>query len=132
MTTKTIVTGREFCERFVALFNQTHGSEWNKVAGGFVSAKLWDKKQGELRIYFGEIKDPLVMKASSTGKCGFTLVPSKYGVDELIRQVFGVLAESCTTGIGLGGILMQEDEDGVVAPAGQHEAGVHIVREWYQ
>jgi hypothetical protein len=133
-TEKQVLTGREFCERFISLFNQTHGSEWNSRAGGFVAAKLWDKKQsdGELRVYFGSIKDPLVMKSRSDGRCGFTQVPSKYGIDEKIKSTFAAVAEAYTTGTGIGGVLMQEDEDGIIAPAGQHEPGVHIVREWYK
>ena len=35
-------------------WNATQGTEWHAQACGFVKAKIWDKKDGEIRLYVGK------------------------------------------------------------------------------
>ncbi|MEM9214021.1 MAG: hypothetical protein AAGD25_06700 [Cyanobacteria bacterium P01_F01_bin.150] len=127
---KEEVSGKDFLSRFISKWNSSQGTEWNSMAGGFVKARLWDKKEGELRIYFTRIDTPLIMKGIK-GKFGFTSVPKKYKVNELIVPILTEMGASLKITSLKGKVLMQEDEDGIIAPEGQHEPGVHITREWY-
>ena len=127
---KQIITGRELLNKFCTVWNATHGSEWNRKAGGFVKASIWDKKEGELRVYFGKTNTPLVLKERSDGRVYPSAKPTKYGLDELAVPLIQQIASDYSVH-KLDRVLMQEDEDGIIAPAGQHEQGVHIVREWY-
>jgi hypothetical protein len=140
---KPVISGRQFVEEFISAWNDTHGSEWNRDAAGYTKAKIWDKKDGEIRVYFGSVKQPLVFRKQDNGEYVAAVTPGKYGLDEQIAPIlddlnsrFSTKPENTKTDQGSAGtqqrVLMQEDEDGVVAPAGQHERGVHIVREWYE
>jgi hypothetical protein len=140
---KPVISGRQFVEEFISAWNDTHGSEWNRDAAGYTKAKIWDKKDGEIRVYFGSVKQPLVFRKQDNGEYVAAVTPGKYGLDEQIAPIlddlnsrFSTKPESTKADQGSAGtqqrVLMQEDEDGVVAPAGQHERGVHIVREWYE
>lgn len=131
MTDKKIVSAVQFLEVFIALWNSTHGSEWNKSAACFVKAgKVWDKKAatGELRVYFSGLDQCLTLKQRE-GK--ITSVPTKYGIDKKVVEVLKAVSAQYKCEDPKGKILWQENEDGIIAPAGQHEPGAHIVREWY-
>jgi hypothetical protein len=126
---KTVVTGRQYTEKFISMWNESHGSEWDSNAGGFLKAKLWDKKEGEFRVYFGNVKDPLIIRQSASGEYTVDKIPYKYKIDEKINPILERL-NSRFIGKGQESVLIQEDEDGVVGPAGRHERGVYIVRQW--
>jgi len=93
-------------------------------------AKFWDKKEGECRIYtqYGYLRiAPETDKSSQVQY--FT---KSYEISELqpfvnaFNETYTVVEENLPQRV-----LMQEDEDGIIAPEGQHEHGVHIVREWW-
>jgi hypothetical protein len=85
-----LISGLEFAQKLQTLWNQSKGSEWNKLAGGFVKARLWDKKADEIRVYFGDgyfsIKE--IGGEFKAGYFGF-----KYGIQAEVVTLIKVLKE---------------------------------------
>ena len=131
-TEKTGITGRECLGKFVSQWNDTHGSEWNSKAGGFVTAKVWDKKEGELRVYFSRVEgQSITLRDRGDSQFAIVSIPTKYDLDESIKPILHAIAADFKV-VTLDRVLMQEDEDGIIAPQWHHEPGVHIVREWWK
>lgn len=102
------------------------------ILAQMVNGKVWDKKEGEVRVYVGKGYLRVAPETASTSQvqyfCKSYEIPAVKPSVEAFNELYTV---SASVGEPKQRILMQEDEDGVIAPLGQHEAGVHIVKEWY-
>lgn len=97
-----------------------------------IEGKIWNKKEGEVRIYKGQgyIRiAPETMEASQIQYfCKSYDMKSFKPSVEAFNALYTVSASTSDKKE----VVMQEDEDGIIAPEGQHEPGVHIVREWIE
>lgn len=130
--TKSTISIAEFAFKVKSLWNSTYGSEWNSKAAGFVVANVWAEKasEGEIRVYIGEgyVKLTKTSEGAGINFCGL-----KYGIKDLaVVTLKSICSEYKVAAAGQTPVLIQEDEDGIIAPEGQHEIGVHIVREWVE
>lgn len=112
-----------------------HASAAQKLASmliiGGKKARVWTKKEGETRIY----TQHGYLLISSECELGYKYFTKSYEISELkpIVEEWKTLVQVVSDRQSLTKqILMQEDEDGLIAPEGQHEQGVYIVREWLQ
>lgn len=108
---KQEISGLEFAQKLVSVWNGTHGSEWNSRAGGFVKARIFNKKQGEIRVYFGDGYLKLAQVGSSVaGKfSGF-----KYGIQDQVEVMVSGLLEQyrCTSLLPQAKQVIWLNEDG--------------------
>jgi hypothetical protein len=111
------------------LISATDGA---KILAQMTKGKVWNKN-GENRVY---VKDGYLLVAPETHDTAQVCYHVKSYSRDLVRpavKAFNDLyAVSASVESGKIAVTIQEDEDGIIAPEGQHEPGVHIVREWVE
>lgn len=90
--TKKEITGLEFANKIASLWNETHGSEWHKLACCFVEAKVWDKKEDEIRIYL--LNGYLKIAKKENGETTIKFINLKYNLQD---QAVGVVKAISST-----------------------------------
>ena len=88
--TQQLISGLEFAQKLQTLWNQSKGSEWHNRAAGFVRARVWDKKDDEIRVYFGNgyFSIKAIGGEFKGGYFGF-----KYGIQSEVASLIKVLQE---------------------------------------
>ena len=98
-----------------------------------VGGKVWDKKEGEFRVYVTGTKGYLRIAPATTETAQVQYFLKSYEISK-VKPAVAAFNDLYTVSASISGqpvtVLMQEDEDGVIAPVGQHEAAIQIVREW--
>ena len=100
--------------------------------------RVWDKKAGEARLYLGKKSGYLRIapETESSGQVQFFLKSYEIAQYEeavnLFNDEYVVIPDVDLASTEKKPVLIQEDEDGVIAPEGFHEPGVYIVREWIE
>lgn len=102
-----------------------------------VNGRLWQKKEGEIRIYVSGTNNGYLRispETDSTSQVQYFM--KSYDIPKVEEAVNAFNREYQITDMEdkrpKEKILMQENEDGVIAPAGQHEPDTYITREWYE
>jgi len=110
----TEITGLEFAQKIVSLWNTTKGSEWHPRAAGFVKARIWQKKEGEIRVYVGEGHLQIKSNGLRGNKIGCRLgCGFKYGIGEEVTEIVKVINQEYTMGSELKRVAKTwRDDDG--------------------
>lgn len=103
-----------------------------KILAQMSGGKVWNKN-GEARVY---VKDGYLLIAPETADTAQVMYFVKSYSRDLVRPAVKAFNDLYTVSASVDSapvaVTMQEDEDGIVAPEGQHEPGIHIVREWVE
>ncbi len=91
---KKEISGYNFCKKIAQEWNEKYGTEWNNQAGGFIKARVWNKKEKEIRVYFGDAGYARLFKTSKN-QIGF-IFDLKYGTLESVKNIISEIGSSFT------------------------------------
>ena len=102
-----------------------------------VNGRLWQKKEGEVRIYVSGTNNgylKIMPETDSGSQVQYFMksydIPKVEEAVEAFNREYQIIDGKSNKPKEK--TLMHEDEDGVIAPAGQHDPSAEIVREWYE